>query len=138
MSRLYNILNGIITPFGKELWTGTWSSGSITVPDTAKYSVFMATLGGEPVIVLKDGSMFRAFSIAANTTGDRQYTRTALGTISGNLWTLTYAGQMGHISGSNHANHSTQSITKIIGLIPNWGGVRRLLGYLFIREEVVA
>lgn len=41
MSRLYNIINAIITPFGKSLWTGSWSSGEITVPGSSKYCVFL-------------------------------------------------------------------------------------------------
>lgn len=50
MSRLGNILNAIIAPFGKTLWTGSWSSGSITVPDSDKYSAFAITVDGYGLI----------------------------------------------------------------------------------------
>ena len=34
MKKLGDILNAIVNPFGKTLWKGTWTSESISVPDT--------------------------------------------------------------------------------------------------------
>ena len=48
--RLFNILLEIvnyISSRGKTLWTGEWSSGTITVPGSSNYGTFMVNVGGQ-------------------------------------------------------------------------------------------
>ena len=86
MSRLSNILKGIINPFGKVLWQGNWSSGSITVTGISKYSLLMMEQAGEPIIVVNDGSVLRGMSMAAS--GSIHYGRAFSSNISGDTLTL--------------------------------------------------
>lgn len=127
MSRLGNILNGIVTPFGKTLWTGSWSSGSITVPDSDKYSAFAITVDGYGLIGVMNGP--RTFVAGFNTaTGDTAasavYSRFVGIDVNGTTWTKRYFSQLAHNPSGNHTAKSTdKTITSIVGLIPNWGGV---------------
>lgn len=120
MSRLGNILNAIINPFGKTLWTGTWSSGSITVPNASKYCAFIMVVGGEPIIAVSDGAVVRG--IGNSQTSNASWIRGFNGNISGDTLSFETAGQIGHNKSGNHSNFTAQSVTEIIGLIPNWGG----------------
>lgn len=129
MSRLGNILNAIIAPFGKTLWTGTWSSGSITVPNADKYCAFIFIQGGEPILALSDGVAIRG--IGNSQTANASWIRGCNASISGTTLSFENAGQIGHNKSGNHSAYTQQSITEIIGLIPNWGGVvKRLLSKL--------
>lgn len=142
MSRLGNILNGIINPFGKVLWEGTWSSGSLTVNGISKYSLLMMEQAGEPIIVVNDGSVLRGMSMAAS--GVIHYGRAFSSNISGDTLTLPGASnisQIPHTASGNHSAITYQSITKIVGLVPNWGGVTKSLvagGHFLVREGVAA
>lgn len=126
MSRMYNILNAIITPFGKTLWTGKWANGSITVPDTDKYSLFLADPGSQYyILVVKGNSTVTGCSVAPVAVGN-QYIRSLNATINGNTWTMVAAKQVPHMQGSTHGAASDITISKIIGLVPDFmGGVQR-------------
>lgn len=122
MSRLGDILNGIMNPFGKELWSGTWSSGTITVPDSDKYFAFVIYIGNNAAICMREGtSALRGYTITATSATGTQYVKIFYATTSGNTWTWGFAKQLTHTESSNHGASATQSITKIVGLIPNWG-----------------
>lgn len=126
MSRLGNILNAIITPFGKTLWTGTWSSGSITVPDSDKYSAFIITVEGYGLIGLMNDqrNFVTGFSTATGDTATSiVQSRLAGIDVNGTTWTKRYFSQLGHLPSGNHnAKLTDKTITSIVGLIPYWGG----------------
>lgn len=126
MSRLYDILNGIVAPFGKSLWSGTWSSGSQTIPSTDKYYAFIVTVAGSPMLAVKDEGVVIAYSITPSSTSgsSAQYIKAAVFNISGNTWTINRIKQLNHNeTGTAHtASTTTLNVTRIVGLIPNWGG----------------
>lgn len=79
---------------GKQLWEGTWSSGSITVPNTSQYKLFMMY-----VRTLADGSMatpilglkYRGTRIrgpGGYNSSATLYVLTVDITLSGNTWTF--------------------------------------------------
>lgn len=121
MSRLGNILNAIITPFGKTLWEGSASSGTITVPDTSKYLLFAVTIGGETVVCARTGNVITGSLLTSDTAGS-QYSKSIYVALNGNAWSLTTIKELSHKASSNHGAASGKAITKIVGLIPNWGG----------------
>jgi len=137
MNRLGKILNAIVTPFGKTLWTGTWSSGSITVPDSDKYSAFIITVEGYGLIGVMNGprTFVAGFSTATGDTAASAVQSRLVGIdVNGTTWTKRYFSQLGHSPSGNHGTKSTdKTITSIVGLVPNWGGggvVKRLLSNL--------
>lgn len=121
MSRLSNILNGIINPFGKQLWSGTWSNGAITVPNTDKYFAFIVSQNGSPLLAVKAGNIIRGFGITGQNDNNTAYTRAFGASLSGNTWTLQYNNYLVHTESGNHNAGATSKITEIIGLVPNWG-----------------
>ena len=98
------------------LWSGTWTSGSISVPDASKYSIliFVNNYGTASGIVL--GNSINAFGIKNDT--DDQVTCAIAATISasGNTISLTNAYALRHTSGSDHATVATITITAIYGI----------------------
>lgn len=122
MGRLANILNGIINPFGKQLWSGTWSSGTITVPDTAKYIMFYVDVSGSPLIAFRLDDVVLGFCITASGQA-AQYIKAFRATISGDSWTFVNATQTNHTGSTPYHSLSSTAleVRKIVGLIPNWG-----------------
>lgn len=102
---------------GTELWSGEWSSGDITVPDTDKYTVFLMKLSNYSAYfpVIKYGSNLRGlggYSSAESSTITIGFS----GTFSGNTW--TFAGANSTIQKSDGTHTLTaRTVQKIIGLI---------------------
>lgn len=90
----------------KELWTGTWSSGTISVPGSSEYGLFQIRLSGQgtTIPVLKYGQHLRGmggYSSATPTIITYQFTAT----ISGDTWTFVAC---------NSENHSTNAVTSLV------------------------
>lgn len=96
------------------LWSGSWTTGSISVPDVSKYSIliFVNNSGVASGIVL--GSSINAFGIKNDT--DDQVTCAVAANINGNTISLTNAYALQHTSNSDHATASTITITAIYGI----------------------
>lgn len=104
----------------KVLWTGSWSSGSITVPNTAKYSKFkicMGTLYLEGIKV--NGSQIFGTISFRGSSGTTIYQNVFTAKVSGNTWTIVGHGQMGHNQAGNHGTYgNTSEVTEIVGIDP--------------------
>ena len=121
MSRLNNILTAIITPFGKQLWSGEWTRGTKTVTNGSKYCAYIIVVNGIPCIAARDGNQIRGFNVAT-TNAQTQYAKAVQITTNGDSWTLDSARQLNHVASGNHSAGTDMPVTKIIGLVPNWGG----------------
>lgn len=127
MGRLATILNGILAPFGKTLWSGDdFTSGNITVPGADKYAAYAVTISGTVCLALKDGNTVSVYGVSASTVAAsaQQFIKAAVFSISGDTWTLVRAKQTNHneTTTAHSLSSTTMQVTKIVGLIPNWGG----------------
>ena len=124
--KLFNILNGIcqyLAARNKTLWTGTWSSGSITVPDTDKYRTFIIKFGTQYMVAIRNmndrvtGTLF-----FASTNGQNVYQNLFAATVSGNIWTIKTQTQFGHYGSSSHSAFQQVNpgyvVEEIVGLEP--------------------
>lgn len=100
----------------KTLWTGSWSSGTITVPDTDQYNVFIIYMVdmGTAIPVLKHGIYLRGWGGAA---GDVAASFQFAATHQGDIWTLVSCTGMNHNSTSNHGTATSKTVSAIVGLI---------------------
>ena len=105
--RLFTILNGIcqyLAARNKTLWSGTWSSGSITVPDTDKYRTFIIKFGTQYMTAIRnlDDSITGTLFFASNN-GQNVFQNLFTATVSGNRWTFKTQTQFGHYGSSSHS-----------------------------------
>lgn len=127
--RLFKILNGIcqyLAARNKTLWSGTWSSGSITVPDTDKYRTFIIKFGTQYMTAIRNlddritGTLF-----FASNNGQNVYQNLFTATVSGNRWTFKTQTQFGHYGSSSHSAfqqiNPAYVVEEIVGLEPILG-----------------
>ena len=107
---------------GKTLWTGSWASGSNTIPDADKYRAFIVINSNIPMIAVRGGgNLIYGFNTACSSN-QTQYVKVVRFDVDANdptKWTLVYANQLNHVYSSNHSAGTTFNVEKIIGLIPN-------------------
>lgn len=126
MSRLYNILNAIINPFGKNLTlsNSNWTSGNCTVSGSSKYLVFLVYIGDQMCLAYRSDSHIYGYGASA-ASGGTVWERSLDISVNGDVWTYNYTSVIGHFPSSNHSSAITGSkIAKVIGLVPNWGGLK--------------
>lgn len=98
----------------KTLWTGSWSSGNISVPGFSDYSLFEITYDnkGSKTLAMKHGTYFRGiggFPASAST-----FMILGFGaTFSGNTLTFGYAAERNIIAGTQ----TELTVTSIIGIV---------------------
>lgn len=131
--RLFNILLKIvnyISARGKTLWTGEWSSGTITVPGSSNYGTFMINVGEQWMFAQRrdsGGAPMVGGDIAflSNNT-DSIYQNLFNCTVDGDQWTLVAHNQCRHILGGDHGANTAGAgnlvITQIIGMDPLYIG----------------
>ena len=99
----------------KELWSGSWSSGTITVPNTDKYKAFLITMSGVGTLIIafEHNNHIRGIGgyVANNPITAMTYHFSA--SISGDDWTLDGCTGIDHPGGTN----TSKVITQIIGLL---------------------
>ena len=105
--KLFEKILTFISLFNKELdmTTSSWTSGTCTVTNSSKYSVFIIIQNNEPIIATRYNNLIKGSSVSEN------YAVAFQATDNEEVWTLSYAKQVSPSSVS-------QSVTKIIGLIP--------------------
>lgn len=117
-------LFGFVRAFGKTLWTGSWTTGSITVPNTAEYSTFLIKFANAWMIAVKDPDNSRAVGslLFVSNDGETVYQNQLTANISGNTWSFHSQMQFGHRSLAGHADlvniNNTLAVEEIIGLTP--------------------
>lgn len=129
MNEIKTIVNGIDTELSnyftakyKTLWTGTWSSGSITINETSNYNSFLVYVDNsqDPIPCYFNGSKTTIVGsiILGSGNNNNQYAKVFRANVSGTIWTLDYARELGHNASSNHNAGSNKTIYKIVGLEP--------------------
>ena len=102
---------------GKTLWSGNWSSGSITVPDLNKYNLFKINMNGiaSSIWAYRTAAYFRGLSGMGGQ--GVAYTYQLGASVSGNTLALEACHGFKHNPSSNHGAATSYSISEIIGII---------------------
>lgn len=100
------------------LWEGTWTSGEIIVPRSAKYSVFMivqeSSYGG--LGIKAPTGTVRASSMVMSSSGI-QTIYSFRASASGNTWTMGLSKKLAHNPSGNHGTASDVAVNAIYGVI---------------------
>ena len=102
----------------EELWSGSWESGSITVPNTSEYKMFLIALDGVGTLIpaFKHNEYIRGvggYSTSAPSVSTYQFAAS----FSGNKWTLAACNSLTHNNGGNHGSATSRTVSSIIGFL---------------------
>lgn len=101
----------------KLLWEGSWSSGTLTVPNTSKYYGFRIAMSGQGTVILgfRYGSHVRGVGGYTQENGEATiYQFTA--TISGDTWTFVACNSFKHNASGDHGSNTARTVVEIRGL----------------------
>lgn len=103
---------------GALLWSGSWSSGSITVPNLTSYNLFKINMQSlaSSIWAYRTASYFRGIGGMGNDDKSA-YTYQINASISGNTLTFSACHGIKHNASSNHGGATDYAVTEIIGII---------------------
>lgn len=103
---------------GEVLWEGSWTSGTITVPNTDKYKMFILSFSGlgTTIIAVKHGIYIRGVGGYSTATPTITYYQFAA-TFEDGVWTFVAANSMQHKPDNDHGATGNITLTQIYGLI---------------------
>lgn len=104
----------------KLLWSGSWSSGSITVGEFSSYKLFLAqTTDGDSAICWKDGNLLLGGGLypLSGTSGQIGYSLRA--SFSANSLTMQNSYATIHTIGGQHSDKYSRTVNAIYGLLLN-------------------
>lgn len=103
----------------KVLWTGTWETGSITVPEAENYETFRIFCNSlQPIDVARSGQYLLGAG-GCSYEGNIEIIAGINMTISGNTLTMRYpAVRFTHTPEGNHTAVVATNIVKIVGVDP--------------------
>jgi len=99
------------------LWSGSWSSGSITVPDFDKYVLYRIRVyeNSTRMLACAGDGFLRGGAIYA--LGTNAHSLQMYASYSGNVLTMEYCNRFTHVSGSTHASSNNCTVIEIWGLL---------------------
>lgn len=115
-----NVVDGKINlGLVKKLWSGSWPSGTIEVPNWKDYSLYTLILEGVncPLVLIRYGSRIRG--IGGDITATGIWTASTSFTINDDdTWTYNFAGYVRHISAATHSEAMNNcTVTGIWGIV---------------------
>ena len=102
-----------------SLWSGSWSSGTIIVPDTALYKMFVVKNSAQALYIpcFNYNNNVRGGTFFTNDAGSTQYMSDFSATISGNNWTYGQATARQNTKTWASTNIKGRTITDIYGVM---------------------
>ena len=102
-----------------SLWSGSWSSGTIIVPDTALYKMFVVKNSAQALYIpcFKYNNNVRGGTFFTNDAGSTQYMSDFSATISGNNWAYGQATARQNTKTWASTNVKNRTITDIYGVM---------------------
>ena len=102
-----------------SLWSGSWSSGTIIVPDTTLYKMFVVKNSAQALYIpcFKYNNNVRGGTFFTNDAGSTQYMSDFSATISGDNWTYGQATARQNTKTWASTNIKGRTITDIYGVM---------------------
>lgn len=104
----------------KLLWSGSWTSGSITVSDFSSYKLLLAqTTDGDSALCWKDGSLLLGGGIYPLSGSSGQMVYSVRASFSGNSLTMQNSYALSHGISGQHSGQYGRTVSAIYGLLLN-------------------
>ena len=104
----------------KLLWSGSWTSGSITVSDFSSYKLLLVqTTDGDSAVCWKDGSLLLGGGIYPLSGSSGQMVYSVRASFSGNSLTMQNSYALSHGISGQHSGQYGRTVSAIYGLILN-------------------
>lgn len=104
----------------KLLWSGSWTSGSITVSEFSSYKLLLVhTTDGDSAVCWKDGSLLLGGGIYPLSGSSGQMVYSVRASFSGNSLTMQNSYALVHGISGQHSGQYGRTVSAIYGLLLN-------------------
>lgn len=104
----------------KLLWSGSWTSGTITVSEFSSYKLLLVqTTDGDSAVCWKDGSLLLGGGIYPLSGSSGQMVYSVRASFSGNSLTMQNSYALSHGISGQHSGQYGRTVSAIYGLLLN-------------------